>query len=308
MNKSVKPLFKYIGGKSWLRESLREHLKEAFKEQKFKSYCEPFTGGLGSFLSIYDLLIENDIKKVTLSDINANLIKTYQLIKNNPEDLIKDYLSLEKNFVSRVPQDWNLTKDKNELKVILIEAQEYFNFVKKEFNENKFNLSSEQSARLIFLQKHAFNGVYRENSKGQYNTPFNWSGANMLNLIESKVLELHDIFIDLDIDFKEQSFEDVDYNLDTIYYLDPPYINEEIGENKYNKNIFDIDSQILLLDKIKDTSFIYSNHKAEILLKTFESFENIDVQEIMRKNIMSANSKTREQDKTEILVRSVKRI
>lgn len=308
MNKTVKPLFKYIGGKSWLRESLRDHLKEALEEQSFEAYCEPFAGGLGSFLSIYDLLLENGVKKVILSDINSNLIKTYQLIKSNPKDLINEYLSLEKEFVARVPKNWSLTKDKNELKVILTEAQEYFNFVKKEFNENKFNLSTKQSARLIFLQKHAFNGVYRENAKGQYNTPFNWSGSNMIHLIESKVLELNDIFVKLDIDFKEQSFEDMDYSLNAIYYLDPPYINEEISENKYNKNIFDLESQILLLNKIKDTNFIYSNHKAEILLKAFESFENIDVQEIMRKNIMSSSSKTRKQDKTEILVRSVKRI
>ena len=61
-NIKIKPLFKYIGGKSWLRAELRYLVEKIFENNKYNSYCEPFVGGLGSFLNIYDILLKNNIK------------------------------------------------------------------------------------------------------------------------------------------------------------------------------------------------------------------------------------------------------
>lgn len=298
----TKPLFKYIGGKSWLRDELRKNVSECLTNKKLSTYVEPFAGGLGSFLSVYDILLENNVKNVILSDINEKLIFTYKIIKDNPEEFIKEFLLVESSFVNCINKGWKNIKDKNELKINLKEAERFFNKIKKEFNVNKNIVDVKQSARLVFLQKHAFNGVYRENSKGDYNTPFNWSGSNMLDNIEMKVKEMNILFNKFNLQFINQSFELIEYNEDTLYYLDPPYINEEIGENKYNKDIFSIDTQITLINKIKDVSFIYSNHKSEILLKELNKISNLKIQEINRKNIMSSSSESRKQDKIEILV------
>ena len=298
----IKPLFKYIGGKSWLRDELRKNISECLANKKVLTYIEPFAGGLGSFLGIYDILLENNVKNIILSDINETLIFTYQSIKDNPKEFIKEFLLIESNFVDCIDKGWKNIKDKNELKIQLKEAEQFFNKIKKEFNINKSFVDIRQSARLVFLQKHAFNGVYRENSKGSYNTPFNWSGSNMLDNIELKVIELNILFNKFNLKFINQSFELIDYNQETLYYLDPPYINEAIGENKYNKDIFSINTQIDLIDKIKDVNFIYSNHKSEILLKELNKISKIKIQEINRKNIMSSNSESRKEDKVEILV------
>lgn len=302
IKEKTKPLFKYIGGKSWLRDELRKSVSECLDNKKVLTYIEPFAGGLGSFLGIYDILLEKNVKNVILSDINETLIFTYQTIKDNPEDFIKEFLLIENKFVNCINKNWKNIKDKNELKIQLKEAEKYFNKIKKDFNINKSVIDVKQSARLVFLQKHAFNGVYRENSQGAYNTPFNWSGSNMLDSIEMKVKDMNILFNKFNLKFITQSFELIDYNQDTLYYLDPPYINEEIGENKYNKNIFSINNQINLINKIKDVSFIYSNHKSEILVKELKKISKVKIQEINRKNIMSSSSKSRKEDKVEILV------
>lgn len=301
IDNKVKPLFKYIGGKSWLRDELRSAISQNLN-QNINTYVEPFAGGLGAFLNIYDILLEKNIENIVLSDINETLIFTYNSIKKEPENLIKEFLLLETEFNKKVDIKWKETKDKNESKKYLKEAELFFNKVKKDFNLNKNNINIQQSARLIFLQKHAFNGVYRENLKGEYNTPFNWSGSNMLETIEVKVKEISELFNKFNLEFKCQSFEEIKYDDNTLYYLDPPYLNEEITENKYNKNSFGIESQLLLLDKINGKNFIYSNHKAKLLLEEFSKFKDIQIKEIARKNIMSAKSSTRQDDKIEILV------
>jgi DNA adenine methylase len=300
--KTIQPLFKYIGGKSWLREKLRKQVFEALKSKEISTYVEPFAGGLGSFLNIYDILLENNVKNVILSDINKILIETYYNIHHNPQKLIQEFLYIEYQFVQLVDKNWKAIQNKNELKLNLQEAEKFFNLIKKDFNQDKNLANIQQSARLIFLQKHSFNGIYRENSKGEYNTPFNWSGSHMLDSIETKVNEMNKLFHQFNLEFITKSFEELDYNQDTLYYLDPPYLNEKIGENKYHKNSFDISKQLLLIQKIKDVSFIYSNHKSETLLHEFNKIEGVNIQEIARKNIMSSNTQSRKEDKIEILI------
>ncbi|NCP98233.1 Dam family site-specific DNA-(adenine-N6)-methyltransferase [archaeon] len=297
----MKPLFKYIGGKSWLRDELRMHVVESLQKTKITTYAEPFAGGLGSFLNVYDLLLENNIKDVILSDINEALIYTYNAIKYNHQNFIYEFLLIENQFSQLIDSSWK-EKSKNDIKICLKNAEIFFNIIKKEFNLNKNKVDIRQSAKLVFLQKHSFNGIYRENLKGEYNTPFNWSGSNMIDTIEDKVNEIHNLFNKFNLTFITQSFENIDYNNNTLYYLDPPYLNDSFGENKYNKSSFNISQQILLINKIKDFNFIYSNHKSDLLIKEFENIKDINIKEIARKNIMSSNSESRKKDKIEILI------
>ncbi len=299
---TIQPLFKYIGGKSWLKKDLSLYVIKHVEQSKFSTYIEPFAGGLGAFLSIYDILLKNNIHNVILSDINETLIHTYQCIQNNPNLLIQEFLKIENEFVNKVDHNWINKKNKNELKECLKNAEFFFNQIKKEFNQNKFHINIQQSARFIFLQKHAFNGIYRENSKGEYNTPFNWSGSNMLNTIEYKIQELHHLFHKFNLQFICQSFEKIDYHQNALYYLDPPYINDNFLENKYHADSFNLQKQILLIEKIKNSNFIYSNHKSEILFHEFRNINDIEIKEVARKNIMSSKSQNRKNDKIEILI------
>lgn len=303
--KIIKPLFKYIGGKSWLRDELRKEIGISLANKKLTIYVEPFAGGLGSFLSVYDVLVENGVKSVKLSDINFCLINTYKYIMSDAKGLTSALLLLENKFLSSVPNDWNTSKDKEEIKNKLALADAVFRSVKKDFNLNKNSNSLEQSARLIFLQKHSFNGVYRENLKGEYNTPFNWSGNTMQDTIGARIDELSEVFKSFDIEFIHTSYEGVVYNNESLYYLDPPYINENIGENKYNKDEFGLKEQLDLIDRLGGLSFVYSNHYSEILLETFKKKSEISVRKVNRKNIMSASAESRKTDSVEMLVSSV---
>ena len=109
----------------------------------FNNYIEPFLGG-GSFLSLPN-------KKVYLSDINLNLINFYKDLKKNPESLYRKARKLvceHDNFEEGSEQH-----------------VEFYNKQKEQFNK------APSSALFLYLNKLCFNGIYRENSKGEFNVP-----------------------------------------------------------------------------------------------------------------------------------------
>ena len=302
-NKNIRPLFKYIGGKTWLKDNLREKINFVLEGTSLDTYVEPFSGGLGAFLAVYDILVKHGIQKIILNDINSPLIQVYESICNNKNDLLSAILELENLFIQSVPKEvksLELNK-KDEIKKLLMKAEIVFKNVRSEFNKNKGTLSIQQAARLVFLQKHSFNGVYRENLKGEYNTPFNWSGADMISTIETRIDEIHQILQLFEIQFTNVSYEKLNYSRNSLFYLDPPYANDAITENKYNQDHFDKAKQLDLLDKIKFVNFVYSNHYTDFIIAKLNDFQDIEIQQISRKNIMSASSESRKDDKLEVL-------
>ncbi len=306
-NKKVKTLFKYIGGKAWLKDQLREEINHLIKEKKPSIYVEPFTGGLGAFLSVYDILLNGGVKTIVLNDINYKLINFYKTVASSPEILIKEYINLENKFAETIPKeakDLHPIKDKVELKKLLVNAEIFFKNIRTEFNKEKDIVKN--SSQLLFLQKHCFNGVYRENLSGEYNTPFNWDSKSFTEeQIREKVLDVYNVFQKFEINFSIGSFENLEYKKDSLYYLDPPYINQDVSENKYNKDSFSVEKQKLLIDKISNVPFVYSNHENELLINEFnQKVKKFNIKRIPRKNIISASTESRKTDKIEILVTS----
>lgn len=307
-NNKVSPLFNYIGGKTWLKSYLIKEV-ESLSNTKIDSYCEPFAGGLGAFLGVAELLLEKNIKNITLNDINKKLINLYCAVKDKPQELIATYIKIETDYKKLIPSDALLlhkTKDKIILKEKLKPAELFFQNKRKLFNKEEEQLSS--ASLLLFLQGHCFNGVYRENTKGEYNTPFNWESKTYTEEnISKKIMNLNNLFRKFNIAFTSVSFEDIKYSHNCLYYLDPPYLNEdELVENKYNKSGFSLEKQKELINKIKNVPFIYSNHDSNILIDEFNTIgKNVKIQKIARKNIISASTESRKKDKIEILVSSI---
>lgn len=307
--KKVSPLFNYIGGKSWLRNSLRKSVNAILeKKTNINSYTEPFAGGLGAFLGVYDILLQHNITSVTLNDINTKLISFYNVVKNNPAKLIDEYIKLEDECQKTIPSEaltLHKTKDKDKLKKLLTATNNFYNKRREEFNKQQKDISS--AALLLFLQNHCFNGVYRENSNGGYNTPFNWEARTIdKTKVKEKIQEVNEVFSKLNVTFTNKSFSDLTYDKNTLFYLDPPYINEIISENKYHKEGFTVTKQMELIDCIKDFSFVYSNHDNKILEDKFNSIgRELLTQKIARKNIISASNESRKTDKIEILVETI---
>lgn len=307
-DKKTMTLFNYIGGKTWMKNHLREAITNILSNNKITTYVEPFAGGLGAFLGVYDILLENNIKKVILNDVNSRLINFYNIVKNNPEELIKEYVILENQYAKLIPEEaksLHKTKDKKKLKSLLYKTEEFYKNVRNNFNSKVNNLDS--AVYLLFLQHHCFNGVYRENSTGGYNTPFNWEGKIFdEEKIKSKINAVHDVFKKFEIDFSNKSFQNLEYNNETLYYIDPPYINdEETIENQYHKDIFGLEMQKLLIKTLIGTHFLYSNHENKLLIDEFNKNKiTINIKKIPRKNIISASNESRKTDKIEILVSS----
>lgn len=305
----MKPLFRYIGGKTFLKNKLIDSFNIILNNNKFTSYEEWFAGGLGSFFAVADTLLEHNIKKVTLNDINPTIMSLYNYINKGDryiKHLIDMYVEIEDTFHAQIPSAANeldKTKDKEKLKELLSGANLVYKLFCRRFND--YEVSIEKAVYLIFLQNHCFNGIYRENLKGEYNTPFNWSPRLITREnITQKIKDVVKCFDKFDLTFTSVSFEKIEKS-DALIYLDPPYINEKISENKYNKNNFNLDKQIELLEKIKDYSFIYSNHNDKRILDYFDNNYKKDeliISTVTRKNIISSSAESRANDVKEIII------
>lgn len=304
----VVPLFKYIGGKSWLKEQLNKDIDEILSQHpEINTYVEPFAGGLGAFLGVHNTLLKHNIKNVIINDINHKIIVFYGIVQTNPDGLINEYINLEKGFINTIPQECltlHKVKDKDRIKELLQESANYYLSVRSSFNTELNTLK--MSAQFLFLQHHCFNGIYRENSKGDYNTPFNWE-ARIINenTIREKIYDVVDVFKKFSITFTIGSFEDIDFSQSALYYLDPPYINEiEAMENAYHKDAFNLNKQLDLINLLRGKCYLYSNHYNDNLITAFENIGYKSILKINRKNIISASKESRKNDKIEILVKN----
>lgn len=319
----INTLFNYIGGKTWLKAQLNEEIKKLLSQNNpdkpdyIDTYCEPFAGGLGAFLNVAATLKGCHIKKVIINDVNTKLIHFYTCVNNSQPELLRAYEELENRFQASIPAaalTLHKTKEKEALKKLLAAANAVYQDIRKDFNTSVSSISMastsvltiKTAAQLLFLQNHCFNGVYRENSKGEYNTPFNWEAKNFgQDNLKKKIEAVHQVFQQFETVFSHKSFADLDYNQHTLYYADPPYFNDSLApENKYHKDFFDMTKQELLLEKLKNHKFLYSNHDSALLLEKIQSIvgAGVEIQKIPRKNIISATVASRQNDKIELLV------
>lgn len=224
----AKPFLKWAGGKTQLLPTLESFLPENFGREDV-TYIEPFVGG-GAMLFH---LLQNypNITRAIINDINPHLIRTYQVIRDNPYLLIDALNELQAYFRSLA--DYDRQKD-------------FYLSVRSRFNSH--NLSDiEEAAAMIFLNRTCFNGLYRENSKGGFNVPFGrYSNPTIcddtLIIADSELLQRVEI---LNGDFSRTAEYADGY---TFFYFDPPYrpLDATSSFNSYVKEAFDDNEQIRL--------------------------------------------------------------
>jgi DNA adenine methylase len=221
---TAKPFIKWVGGKGKLIPEL-----EKYFPKEFNRYYEPFVGGGALF---FYLKQTKNISFSSINDINGKLITAYKQIQQNPEKLI----SLLKNIEA-------------EYKKLSLEDQEKYFYQKREFY-NKENVDELiTTSHLIFLNKTCFNGMYRENSKGEYNIPFG-DQKNPTICDEENILSVSKCLKNTEI--TSQSFEESVKNCQKgdFIYFDPPYypINVTSSFTSYSKNSFGPKEQEKLRD------------------------------------------------------------
>ncbi len=151
--RKVKPFLKWAGGKGQLLEEIRKCYPSELGGAIYK-YAEPFVGG-GAVL--FDVLSNYDIDKIYISDSNAELINVYITLRDSVDGLVSLLKGYELEY---------LPFDKEQRKAVYYEKRSRFNKLKKLGIHNL-----ELAALFIFLNRTCFNGLYRVNSKGEFNVP-----------------------------------------------------------------------------------------------------------------------------------------
>ena len=235
MKQEAKPFIKWVGGKTQLLDEIRKYYPS-----QVDKYCEPFVGG-GAVL--FDVLAKCHPKDVLINDINGELINTYNQIKRNCNGLIDTLAELQEKYWSSSPE---------ENKALYFEKRERFNTLKVNGN-TKENL--EKGALFIFLNKTCFNGLFRVNSKGLFNVPFNNAKKPLLCDVEnlkacSRLLKK----VKMTVGNYSQCKDFIDSK--TFVYIDPPYrpLTQTAAFTSYNENGFGDKQQIELAKFIKDIS------------------------------------------------------
>lgn len=248
------PVLKWAGGKRQLLPVIRKNLPPSLLKNEIHTYVEPFFGGGAVFFALSNNF--HFPTKVVL-DINKALVYLYKNIRDNVEDLI--------NALDTIQNEYYLLTESAQ-RAFYYELREiYNNEIKNVYFDKNTTAWLSPSAKLLFLNKTGFNGLYRVNSAGEFNVPFG-SYKNPKICDVSNLLATSRAFAKTEIiceDF-ESALNFIEKG--TFVYLDPPYrpLNTTASFNSYTKETFDDNEQIRLANfcKIIDSKgakFLLSN-------------------------------------------------
>jgi DNA adenine methylase len=260
----VQPFVKWVGGKRQLLPVIKEQVKKA---EDFTTYYEPFLGGGAVFLNMQP-------ERAVVNDYNEELINAYKVIASNVDDLIK------------------------KLKTYSNSEEEFYRVRALDRSEEYKSISNvDKAARLIFLNRTCYNGLYRVNQQGFFNTPYgHYKKPNIVN--EIGLRHLSDYFNSNKIKFCSGDFEDALKGIrkGALVYLDPPYapLTSTSNFTGYTSGGFGENEQIRLANlckklDIKGVKFILSNSNVPLIQELYKGF-NINIV-LAKRNINSIGNK-----------------
>ena len=258
----ARPFIKWVGGKTQLLDEVRKSLPRDFASRQNITYVEPFVGG--GAVMFWILQAYPNIERAVINDINQELICTYRVIKESVEKLIPELTHIQDEYIHLGADD----------------RKTYFMEKRARFNTKQTN-SLETAALFIFLNRTCFNGLYRVNSKGEFNVPHGKyvkpriCDANNLRAC-SVILQKVEILCG---DFSQVGrFA----GPNTLFYFDPPYkpITETSSFTSYSKDGFDDSEQIRLRDFCNQISkdhslFVVSNSDPKEVNPKEDFFDSI---------------------------------
>ena len=253
--KQYQPFVKWVGGK----RGLLEQIIPLFPEE-FNNYYEPFVGGGAVFFELFSKGLLKD-KRVVLSDINKELINSYNIIKNSPFELISKLEEYKK----------------------LHSKEFYYQIRELDRKDNYDKLPDlEKAVRFIYLNKTCFNGLYRVNKKGYFNTPIgSYKNPNIADrdviLSASEALQ--------NVEIIQQSFKEIIHYAQKgdLVYFDPPYypLNKTSNFTSYDSNSF-LEKEQFELFEVFDTlvkrgaKVVESNSNTKFIKELYKGY-NIEI-------------------------------
>lgn len=271
---TITPFVKWAGGK----RQLLEHIN-ARKPISYKNYYEPFIGG-GAVL--FDLQPDGAM----IGDINPALINTYQQIRDHAEDVM--YFA-DKNDKSIQNEYLNL----DERKELYYNVRKQFN---KKIRDNEYD--AQTAGLLLFLNKHCFNGLYRCNSKGEFNVPYNRSVRNSYDRKDILAVSNYLHHVEIQCTDFENTCEMTRQG--DFVFLDSPYApNKADSFVNYTKEGFSKDDHLRLAKQFRIMSergvyCMLTNHNTPLIHELYQDF-NIEVVQVKRMINRDATKRTGEE-------------
>lgn len=294
----AKPFLKWAGGKGQLMPAIEAALPGDISKRKKLTYIEPFIGS-GAVL-FWFLKKHTNVQKAVINDINPDLTNAYITIRENPLALIESLKQLQTKYYKL---------DNAEQKQFYLEKREEFNVRNLPALDN--------TVLLIFLNKTCFNGLYRVNSKNQFNVPFGRHD-------NPKICDAETIMADSEL-LQRVTILNGDYQdtlkyatKDTFFYFDPPYrpISKSSSFTAYAKDVFDDDEQNRLknfCDKltVKGHQWLLSNSDPKNVdpddnfFETLYSGNEIYIDKVKAKRAINSNAAKRGEI-TELMISNYK--
>lgn len=245
---AIIPFIKWAGGKTQLLPKIKEKLPK-----NYNRYIEPFVGG-GA------VLFELQPNKAIINDINKALIYTYKIIRVFPRELCNILDVLDKQIVDG--------------------GKEFYYEVRNQYNSivNSEKYSIEFAAWFIFLNKHCFNGLYRVNSKGLFNVPYNNSIKSSFN--RDNIFAISSFLDDAYIDIKQGDFEYACKKAQKgdFIFLDSPYAPlNDTSFDSYTQNGFSLEDHKRLAKVFQELTnkgcyCMLTNHNTELINELYKDF------------------------------------
>jgi DNA adenine methylase len=266
------PILKWAGGKRKLSDEIISLMPKDYRE---RTYHEPFFGGGAVFFEIQP-------KDGSINDINKRLINFYRIVRDKPNELIET--------AKQYPHD-----------------KEVYYELRDRFNHEEIT-DVEQAALLLYFNKTGFNGLYRVNSKNEFNVPFG-RYKNPTIVPEDRIYEASELLKEVKIFNKDFTYVIDESSPGDIVYFDPPYlpVSDTADFTSYSRDGFSYDDQLMLVDTCKkldekDVYFVLSNSSVKVLVEKYE--EHFDVHTVQAAR--SINSKASKRGAVnEILVTNI---
>ena len=257
MELKVQPFVKWVGGKRQLLEKLESRMPE-----NYERYYEPFVGGGSLFFDVKP-------QKGVINDYNEQLVNAFRQIKENSEQIIK-----EVRILDGVPCN----------KERYYELRNRYN---KKIAENQ--LDAECAALMIWINKHCFNGLYRVNSKGAFNVPYN-NKKTGLSIDVDNIRNVAKYLKQGNIDIRQGDFEEAcaDVKKGDFVYFDSPYvpISDTANFVDYTKDGFSLDDHkrlAYLFKRLSDAgAFVMASNSNAPLVYELYSGSNIEIVDARR--------------------------
>ena len=260
---------KWVGGKRRIAEQIVSHFPAIYGR-----YFEPFLGGGSVFFRARP-------SKAHLTDLNASLINYYVHLRDDVTGLMREAQSLQNAFSKLGAQE---------------QKKDFYLRLRSRYNLDLSKSSLTNAAQFLFLNKTAFNGLYRENAKGDFNVPFN--NADNLSLFQREQFVTSSAMLQgatLQVaDFRKavQKAKSGD-----LVYFDPPYVPVSATSSftDYTKAAFGHTAQTALRDlavelRSKGVFVVLSNSYSEIVSDLYKGFE---LNEISINRLVAAESASR---------------